>query len=164
MNKSNDKLELEVSGIVYTNRSVIEISKDSFSHDQPNKDSGVVSSVEIVNALKEIRAEVANEFGKVSNIDKIKSDFISFIEDLPNKKEDTPRIVIGLCKTWDYLIYSSSGEYSKFAGLSNYNPSEERENKVWSLLEKYNVDLSLGAEDLYIGVKRETGLWFEEHI
>ena len=42
--------------------------------------------------------------------------------------------------------------------------SEEREKKVWELLEKYNVDLSLGAEDLYIGVKRETGLWFEEHI
>ena len=164
MNKSDDRLELEVSGIVYTNRSVIEISKDSFSHNQPNKDSGIVSSVEIVNDLKEIRAEVVNEFGKVGNIDKIKRDFISFIENLPNKEEDTPRIVIGLCKTWDYLIYSSSGEYSKFAGLSNYNPSEERENKVWSLLEKYNVDLSLGAEDLYIGVKRETGLWFEEHI
>ena len=164
MNKSNNKLELEVSGIVYTNRSVIEISKDSLSDNQHNQDSAITSSVEIVNALKEIRAEVANEFGKVGNIDKIKRDFISFIENLPNKEEDTPRIVIGLCKTWDYLIYSSSGKYSKFAALSDYNPSTEREEKVLELLEKYNVDLSLGAEDLYIGVKRETGLWFEEHI
>ena len=164
MNKSNNKLELEVSGIVYTNRSVIEISKDSLSDNQHNQDSAITSSVEIVNALKEIRAEVANEFGKVGNIDKIKRDFISFIENLPNKEEDTPRIVIGLCKTWDYLIYSSSGEYSKFAALSDYNPSTEREKKVWDLLEKYSVDLTLGAEDLYIGVKRETGLWFEEHI
>lgn len=164
MNKSNNKLELEVSGIVYTNRSFIEISKDSFNHNQPNEDSGIVSSVEIVNALKEIRAEVADKFGKVGSISKIESDFISFIEDLPSGEKDTPRVVIGLCKTWDYLIYSSSGEYSKFPALSDYNPSEEREKKVWELLEKYNVDLSLGAEDLYIGVKRETGLWFEEHI
>mgnify|MGYP001168252099 CR=1 FL=1 len=166
MVKNRSNLELEVSGIIPTKRDVIEISKDCLEQEEEKQDSGIASSVGIVEALQEIRGDVLRDFGKAKSIENIKSSFTSFLEDIEDEgnEEGTPQIALALCKTWDYLIFSAKSEYLKLAELHSYEPTSEREKEAFFLLDKYNVNLSLGAEDLYIGVKKETGLWFEEDL
>ena len=36
--------------------------------------------------------------------------------------------------------------------------------EIEGLIEKYNIDLSLGFNDLYIGLNKESGLWLETHL
>jgi hypothetical protein len=159
-------LELEVSGNIYTKRDIIEISKDCLLEKEEKEDSGIASSVGIVEALQEIRGDILKNFGDVKSIETVKNSFASFLEDIERERSEgeAPRIVFALCKTWDYLIFSAKSEYLKLAELCSYEPTADRQKEAFGLLSKYNVNLSLGAEDLYIGVKKETGLWFEEHI
>ena len=36
--------------------------------------------------------------------------------------------------------------------------------EVEDLIEKYDIDISLGSNDLYIGLDKESGLWLETYI
>jgi len=164
-NDSQPKLEVEVSGVVYTKRDVIEISPDTIEASTPQEDSGIVTSSEIVKALREMNEACSKaSLKKPKPIESLKVSFMAFLEDSEDHSHEMPNIIFALCKTWEYLFFTAYGDYASLAKLSSYHPSHSKIKEVESLIEKYNIDLSLGSNDLYIGLDKESGLWLETYI
>jgi len=152
---SQDILEIEVSGISHARRDVIEIS-DEMLKPKVIEDPGIITSSEIIKVLDGFRKENLETHGKDLSIDKIKSYFMSFL--------DGKDVVFALCKTRNYLTASGKSDYVVLASLNNYLPDERDLREINELVSGYEIDISLGADDLYIGLERETALWFESHI
>lgn len=164
-NDSQPKLEIEVSGVVYTKRDVIEISPEIIEASTPQEDSGIVTSVEIVKALREINEACSKaSLEKPKSIESLKSSFMAFLEDSEDNSYEIPNIIFALCKTWEYLFFTAYGNYTGLAKLGSYYPSYSKIKEVEDLIEKYSIDLSLGSNDLYIGLDKESGLWLETYI
>jgi len=152
---SQDILEIEVSGISHARRDVIEIS-DEMLKPKVIEDPGIITSSEIIKVLDGFRKENLETHGKDLSIDKMKSYFMSFL----NGKD----IAFALCKTRNYLTVSGKSDYVGLASLNNYLPDERDLREINELVSGYEIDISLGADDLYIGLERETALWFESDI
>ena len=164
-NDSQPKLEVEVSGVFHTKRDVIEISHDTIEASTPQEDSGIVTSVEIVKVLKEMNEVCSKDsLGKSKSIESLKSSFMAFLEDSEDCNYKIPNIIFALCKTWEYLYFTAYGDYTGLAKLGSYYPSHSKIEEIEGLIEKYNIDLSLGFNDLYIGLNKESGLWLETHL